>query len=95
LFVLKGRATVAIATEGRQTITMLRRRKDESFKQLLARLDTAIASATFDDVYVDERKVERKVDRRDVHSNSLGRSKPRYRPARPRVSSGLMEARTG
>jgi ribosome assembly protein YihI (activator of Der GTPase) len=91
LFVLKGRATVAIATEGRQTITMLRRRKDESFKQLLARLDTAIASATFDDVYVDERKV----DRRDVHSNSLGRSKPRYRPARPRVSSGLMEARTG
>ena len=45
---------VAIATEGRQTIAMLRRRKDETFKQLLARLDTAIASATVDDVYVDE-----------------------------------------
>ena len=45
---------VAIATEGRQTIAMLRRRKDESFKQLLARLDTAIASAMIDDVYVDE-----------------------------------------
>jgi hypothetical protein len=45
---------VAIATEGRQTIAMLRRRKNESFKQLLARLDTAIASATVDDVYVDE-----------------------------------------
>jgi hypothetical protein len=45
---------VAIATEGRQTIAMLRRRKDETFKQLLARLDTPIASATVDDVYVDE-----------------------------------------
>jgi hypothetical protein len=33
---------------------MLRRRKDETFKQLLARLDNAIASATIDDVYVDE-----------------------------------------
>jgi len=31
---------------------MLRRRKDETFKQLLARLDLAIASATIDDVYV-------------------------------------------
>ena len=45
---------VAIAAEGRQTLAMLRRRKDESFKQLLARLDLAIASATIDDVYVDE-----------------------------------------
>jgi hypothetical protein len=45
---------VAIASEGRQTIAMLRRRKDEAFKQLLARLDTAIAKATIDDVYVDE-----------------------------------------
>ena len=45
---------VAIAAEGRQTIAMLRRRKDEPFKQLLARLDTAIAKATIDDVYVDE-----------------------------------------
>jgi hypothetical protein len=33
---------------------MLRRRTDESFKQLLARLDLAIASATIDEVYVDE-----------------------------------------
>ena len=45
---------VAIASEGRQTLAMLRRRKDEPFKQLLARLDTAIAKATIDDVYVDE-----------------------------------------
>ena len=45
---------VAIASEGRQTLAMLRRRKDETFKQLLARLDLAIASATIDDVYVDE-----------------------------------------
>ena len=45
---------VAIASEGRQTLAMLRRRKDETFRQLLARLDLAIASATIDDVYVDE-----------------------------------------
>jgi hypothetical protein len=45
---------VAIAAEERQTLAMLRRRKDETFKQLLARLDLAIASATIDDVYVDE-----------------------------------------
>ena len=45
---------VAIAAEGRDTIAMLRRGKDETFKQLLARLDLAIESATMDDVYVDE-----------------------------------------
>ena len=45
---------VAIAAEGRQTLAMLRRRKDDTFKQLLARLDLAIASVTIDDVYVDE-----------------------------------------
>ena len=45
---------VAIASEGRETIAMLRRRKNEPFKQLLARLDRAIASATIDEVYVDE-----------------------------------------
>lgn len=33
---------------------MLCRRKDEPFKQLLARLDTAIAKATIHKVYVDE-----------------------------------------
>jgi hypothetical protein len=45
---------VAIAAEGRQALAMLRRRKHETFKRLLARLDLAIASATIDDVYVDE-----------------------------------------
>jgi hypothetical protein len=45
---------VAIASEGRQTLAMLRRRKNEPFKQLLGRLDTAIAKATIDNVYVDE-----------------------------------------
>jgi hypothetical protein len=45
---------VAIAAEGRQTLVMLRRRKDEPFRQLLARLDLAIASATIDHVYIDE-----------------------------------------
>jgi len=46
--------SVAIAAEGRNTIAMLRRGKDETFKQLLARLDMAIESATIDGVYVDE-----------------------------------------
>ena len=45
---------VAIATDGKQTVAMLRRRKDESFKQLLGRLDTAIGMARIDGVYVDE-----------------------------------------
>jgi hypothetical protein len=45
---------MAIAAEGRQTLAMLRRRKDETFKQLLAGLDQAIASASIDYVYVDE-----------------------------------------
>ena len=45
---------VAIASEGRETIAMLRRREHEPFKQLLARLDRAISSATIDEVYVDE-----------------------------------------
>jgi hypothetical protein len=45
---------VAIASEGHQIIAMLRRRKDEPFKQLLARLDTAIAKAIIDNVHVDE-----------------------------------------
>jgi hypothetical protein len=35
-------------------MAMLHRRKDEHFKQLLARLDTAIAKATIDNVCVDE-----------------------------------------
>jgi hypothetical protein len=45
---------VASASQGRHTIAMLRRRKNETFKQPLARLDNAIVSATIDDVYVDE-----------------------------------------
>ena len=45
---------VAIAAEGHETLAMLRRRKAEPFRQLLARLDLAIASATIDDVYIDE-----------------------------------------
>jgi hypothetical protein len=44
----------AIASEGRQTIAMLCRRKDETIKQLLAQLDMAIAKAMIDDIYVDE-----------------------------------------
>jgi hypothetical protein len=66
---------VAIAAEGRQTLAMLRRRKDETFKQLLARLDLAIASATIDDVYVDE-----------VNATQLHRTDPHHL-LRPVVST--------
>lgn len=45
---------VTIAAEGRNTIAMLRRGKDETFKQLPARLDLAIESATVDEIYIDE-----------------------------------------
>jgi hypothetical protein len=45
---------VTIASEGRETIAMLRRREHEPFKQFLARLDRAISSATIDEVCVDE-----------------------------------------
>jgi hypothetical protein len=45
---------VANASEGRQAMAMLRRRKNEPFKQLLSRLHTAIAKATIDNVYIDE-----------------------------------------
>jgi hypothetical protein len=45
---------VAIAAVGRETLELLRRRPDEPFKKLLARLDLAIESATIDDVYIDE-----------------------------------------
>lgn len=45
---------VAIAAEGRETFAILRRRQGEPLRQLLARLDLAIASATIDDVYIDE-----------------------------------------
>jgi hypothetical protein len=45
---------VVIVSEGRQTMTMLRRRKDEPFKQLLARLDSAITKAAIYNVDVDE-----------------------------------------
>jgi hypothetical protein len=40
--------------EGRDTKAMLRRGKDETFKQLLAHLDMAIENTTTDNVYVDD-----------------------------------------
>jgi hypothetical protein len=45
---------VAIASEGRERIAMLRRRSNEPFKQLLARPNRAIVSATIVEVYIDE-----------------------------------------
>jgi len=44
----------AIAAEGSETFAILRRRQGEPLRQLLARLDLAIESATIDDVYIDE-----------------------------------------
>jgi hypothetical protein len=45
---------VAVAGEGRQSVAMLRRREGETLKQLLTRLDFAIARAMADDVFTDE-----------------------------------------
>jgi hypothetical protein len=44
----------AVAAEGRHTVAMLRRKKSESFAQLLSRLDLTIASAVADDTFTDE-----------------------------------------
>ena len=45
---------VAVAGEGRQSVAMLRRRDGETLKQLMTRLDLAIARAMTDDVFTDE-----------------------------------------
>ena len=45
---------VAIATDGHNTLAMLKRRRGETLAQLLARLDQAIDKALTEDVYTDE-----------------------------------------
>ena len=45
---------VAIATDGHNTLAMLKRRRAETLAQLLARLDQAIGKALTEDVYTDE-----------------------------------------
>jgi hypothetical protein len=45
---------VAIAHEGKHTLAMLKRRKDESLAHLLSRLDLAIARAHTEDIFTDE-----------------------------------------
>ena len=45
---------IAIATDGNDTLAMLRRRPDETMAQLLARLDQAINKAVVEDLYTDE-----------------------------------------
>ena len=45
---------VAVASDGYNTLAMLRRRRGESLIQLLTRLDQAIAKANAEDVYTDE-----------------------------------------
>jgi len=45
---------VAIAIDGRQTIALFLRHKDENLRRLVARLDTATAGATIDALYIGE-----------------------------------------
>ena len=45
---------VAIATDGHNTLAMLKRREGESLAQLLTRLDLAIEKALTEDVFTDE-----------------------------------------
>jgi hypothetical protein len=45
---------VAIATDGHNTLAMLKRRKGETLAQLLTRLDLAIGKALTQDVFTDE-----------------------------------------
>jgi hypothetical protein len=52
--IMKPVGCVAVAGQGRQSVATLRRREGETLKQLLTRLDIAIARAAADDVFTDE-----------------------------------------
>ena len=45
---------VAVATDGHNTLAMLKRRPDETLAQLLTRLDQAIERAWTEEIYTDE-----------------------------------------
>ena len=45
---------VAVATDGHNTLAMLKRRPDETLTQLLTRLDQAIERAWTEEIYTDE-----------------------------------------
>jgi hypothetical protein len=45
---------VAIATDGHNTLAMLKRRESETLSQLLTRLDMAIGKAFTEDIFTDE-----------------------------------------
>jgi hypothetical protein len=45
---------VAIATDGHNTLAMLKRREGETLAQLLTRLDLAIGKAFTEEVFTDE-----------------------------------------
>jgi hypothetical protein len=45
---------VAVATDGHNTLAMLKRRPDETLAQLLTRLDQAIDRAWTEEIYTDE-----------------------------------------
>jgi hypothetical protein len=46
--------SVAVASDGSNTLAMLRRRKNETLTELLARLDYAIGLAVSEDIFTDE-----------------------------------------
>jgi hypothetical protein len=45
---------VAVATDGHNTLAMLKRRPGETLTQLLTRLDQAIERAWMEEIYTDE-----------------------------------------
>jgi hypothetical protein len=45
---------VAVATDGHNSLAMLKRRRGETLEQLLTRLDQAIERAWTEDIYTDE-----------------------------------------
>ena len=45
---------IATATDGHNSLAMLKRRRGETLLQLLTRLDQAIAKAVIEDIFTDE-----------------------------------------
>ena len=54
LGILEPIGSVAVASDGSNSIAMLRRRKNETLTELLARLDYAIGLAVSEDIFTDE-----------------------------------------
>lgn len=54
LGVIRPMGCTAVAHDGRHSLAMLRRRRGESFLQLLARLDSAVHKALTEQIFTDE-----------------------------------------